>query len=486
MPRSSATSSSDVGTATAFGSPSTSTNHSRTKRTPRRRAVRSAYSAPGARSDPTSWAAIRWPKLTGRAAARYRHPDKPTSTPVGGKPSRSTAVTRAQPEGRAGETGAPDHPRHVPRASDLPRGVAIVGGGIAGRSLAEELRARNAHVRITLVCGEPAVPYDRVRLSELPLGDDDAEALRLRPAEWYADERVELLTGAWVSGVDPRTATLSFADGSRRAFSAVALATGSDPLLPPLPGLELDGVMPFRGPEDCDALRAAESGGARVAVIGGGLLGLEAARGALARGAQVTVVHLVDRLMERQLDAPAGARLLASFAALGVDVRLEHATQAVVGGPEGRVAGLRFADGSELACDAVVVSIGIRPSVALARASGLEVRRGIVADDRLRSSVPEVVAVGSAPSTAGRGTGSSPRSPSSAAWRRTPCSAATASPTRVVAVGQARGGGDRPRVDRGGRRRRRGRRLAWRLPQARRARRPRRRGDAARRRARRG
>ncbi|MEJ7891064.1 MAG: nitrite reductase large subunit NirB [Solirubrobacteraceae bacterium] len=288
------------------------------------------------------------------------------------------------------------------RSPALEGGVAIVGGGIAGQSLAEELRARDPEVAITIISGEPVAPYDRVRLSELLAGEDGCEALRLRPHEWYADERVELITGRWVSELDPESGAVTFADGERRTFGALALATGSDPLLPPLPGLELEGAMAYRGPEHVDDLRRlASADGARVAVIGGGLLGLEAARGALARGASVTVVHLVDRLMERQLDGPAGGMLLDAFEALGVDVRLEHATEAVLGEPGGRVRGLRFAGGDELACDVVVVSIGIRPNVALARATGLEVERGIVVDDGLRTSAPGVVAVGECAQHAG-------------------------------------------------------------------------------------
>ncbi len=288
------------------------------------------------------------------------------------------------------------------RSSALAGGVAVVGGGIAGQSLAEELRARDPEVAITLISGEPFAPYDRVRLSELLTGEDGCEALRLRPDEWYLDERVELLTGHWVAALDPATSTVTFAGGQTRTFGAIGLATGSDPLLPPLPGLDLEGAMAYRGPEHVDDLRRlASADGARVAVIGGGLLGLEAARGALARGASVTVVHLVDRLMERQLDGPAGGMLLDAFEALGVDVRLEHATEAVLGGNDGRVRGLRFAGGDELACDVVVVSIGIRPNVALARATGLEVERGIVVDDRLRTSEPSVVAVGECAQHAG-------------------------------------------------------------------------------------
>jgi nitrite reductase (NADH) large subunit len=275
------------------------------------------------------------------------------------------------------------------RPSPHPDGIAIVGGGIAGQSLAEELRSRDAAVPITLICGEPCAPYDRVRLSELLVSAD--VDLQLRPPEWYEDNRIELLTGRWVTNVTQGTVT--FADGTSRTFGAAALATGSYPLLPPLHGMDLPGAMAYRGPDDVDGLRELASvDGARVAVIGGGLLGLEAARGALARGAHVTVIHLVDRLMERQVDASAGGLLLDAFEALGVDVRLEHATEAILG--EDRVTGLRFKDQSTLDCDAVVVSIGIRPNADLARDIGLTVNRGVVVDDRMRTSDPDIIAVG--------------------------------------------------------------------------------------------
>jgi nitrite reductase (NADH) large subunit len=281
------------------------------------------------------------------------------------------------------------------RPSDMSAGIAIIGGGIAGQSLAEELRARDAEVPITLICGEPVPPYDRVRLSELLVADGGVEALALRPAEWYADSGVELLTGRWVTGLDPDTGTVTFADGPARTFGAVAVATGSDPLMPPLPGIDLRGVLPYRGPEACDALRALSAPGVRVVVIGGGLLGLEAARGAGARGADVAVVHLVDRLMERQLDGPAGGLLKAAMEDLGIRVELERQTTAIVAAAgDGHVTALEFADGTRLDADLVVVSIGIRPNARLAADSGLQVGRGVLVDDRMRTSSTGVVAVG--------------------------------------------------------------------------------------------
>src|SRR5690242_17333823 len=165
--------------------------------------------------------------------------------------------------------------------------IVVVGGGIAGQSLCEELRERDPDVAITLVCGEPHPPYDRVHLAELlasdapagPLGD-----LRLRPDEWYEDERIELLLFGPVERIDLSHRTLTLAGGLERGFDKLALATGSRPLVPPIPGMELDGVYTYRTPEDCARIRDVAGTARRAAVIGGGLLGLEAARGIQAHG----------------------------------------------------------------------------------------------------------------------------------------------------------------------------------------------------------
>ncbi|MHB8533745.1 MAG: NAD(P)/FAD-dependent oxidoreductase, partial [Solirubrobacteraceae bacterium] len=197
-------------------------------------------------------------------------------------------------------------------------GIGIVGGGIAGLVLCEALRERDSQVPITLICGESRLPYDRVRLSELLVSGEDPAALELRPAEWYTDRGIEVLLGRRVEEIDPPDAALRLDGGERLAFDQLALATGSQPLMPSIPGLELAGVIPFRGPEDCETIRAAAADASRVAVIGGGLLGLEAAYGVASQGCAVTVVHLMDRLMERQLDAGAAATLQPALRQLGV------------------------------------------------------------------------------------------------------------------------------------------------------------------------
>jgi nitrite reductase (NADH) large subunit len=272
-------------------------------------------------------------------------------------------------------------------------GVVLVGGGIAAQSLCEELRERDPQLPLTMICGEPCLPYDRVRLSELLVSDEAPASLGLRPREWYEDREVKTLLGRRVAFLDPGLRRLTLDDQEEIPYDRLVLATGSEPLLPPLPGLELPGVLPFRGPEHCEEIRAAARGGAaRVAVIGGGLLGLEAAYGVAAQGCAVTVVHLMDRLMERQLDHPAAALLQPAMEELGVEVLLERQTEAILGND--KVEGLRFAGGEEIECDLVVISIGIRPQVSLAMEAGIEVGRGVVVDDEMRTSASSVWAVG--------------------------------------------------------------------------------------------
>ena len=268
-------------------------------------------------------------------------------------------------------------------------GVLVIGGGIAGQAVCEALRARDADVALTLVCGEAERPYDRVRLGALLTGEEDVAGLRLRPDAWYEDARVRVLAGRRVIELDPESGAAALEDGTVLHFEHAVLCTGSDPLVPPVEGAHLAEV--FRDPADCERIAR---GSGPVAVIGGGLLGLEAAYALAKRGRPVTVVHLVDRLMERQLDAAAAALLLPAIEALGVGVRLEHATQSVLAGDDGGVRGLRFADGTELACEQVVIAAGIRPHTELARAAGLRVERGVVVDDRMATSHPRVLAVG--------------------------------------------------------------------------------------------
>ncbi len=276
------------------------------------------------------------------------------------------------------------------------RHVVVVGGGIAGQALCETLKERDDGVRITLICAEPHLPYDRVNLSELlaevppegPLG-----TLQLRPEEWYEDNSVEVRLATRVTSVDPQSASLELDSGEHLEFDRLVLATGSQPLVPPIEGTGLDRVHTYRGPEDCEAIRADAAHAEQAVVIGGGLLGLEAARGIQAQRCPVTVVHLMDRLMERQLDGGSAKMLLPAMQELGMEVELERRTEAITGNGDGAT-GLRYDDGETLDTDLVVISVGIRPEVALAGLAGLDVDRGVMVDDRMQTSAPNVVALG--------------------------------------------------------------------------------------------
>ncbi|HEX6944963.1 MAG TPA: FAD-dependent oxidoreductase, partial [Casimicrobiaceae bacterium] len=268
----------------------------------------------------------------------------------------------------------------------MTRPVLVIGGGIAGQAVCEELRSRDADVPITLLCAEPRLPYDRVVLSHLLSGEATADELQLRPDEWYAARRIDVRLGARAERLDPEAGLCELADGTSLAFERAVVCTGSDPLVPPIPGTDLRRVHVFRGPEDCEAIAVAARRARHAVVIGGGLLGLEAARGVAEYRCATTVVHLMDRLMERQVDAGAAARLAPAMQALGVEVLLERQTTELLGDPSHGVRGVRFADGTELETDLVVISIGIRPQVDLAREAGLDVERGVVVDDRMVSS----------------------------------------------------------------------------------------------------
>jgi nitrite reductase (NADH) large subunit len=268
--------------------------------------------------------------------------------------------------------------------------VLIVGGGIAGQAVCEQLGDAAA---ITLACAEPHLPYDRVNIGKLLTGGA-LEALQLRPEAWYRDRGVDVRLATRIATLDPEAGTAVTQDGEPLCFDRAVLCTGSDALVPPISGIDSPGVHVFRGPEDCADILAAAAGATRAAVIGGGLLGLEAAHALATLGVPVSVVHLMDRLMERQLDAVGATLLTPAMEALGVEVLLQHATDAVLTDAAGRVRGLRFASGTELTCDLVVVAVGIRPHVELARTAGLQVGRGIVVDDALTSSHPRVLAVG--------------------------------------------------------------------------------------------
>lgn len=272
-------------------------------------------------------------------------------------------------------------------------GLAVIGGGIAGQALVEAVRATGSRMPVTMFCAEPTPPYDRVRLTELIEHGMTVEDLRLRPDGWYQDNDVDVVTKSRVSRLDSESLTVFTHEAAQR-FGAVCLATGSEALAPPIDGIEKPGVHLYRYPSDCEAILEASAGRRRrrAAVIGGGLLGLEAAKALVSLGCEVTVVHLMDRLMERQLDSTAASLLRDAISELDVTVLTERSTVEITGKKSAN--GLRFADGGSLECDFVVVSVGVVPRLDLAKQSGLECERGVVVDDRMRTSSPGIFAIG--------------------------------------------------------------------------------------------
>jgi nitrite reductase (NADH) large subunit len=273
--------------------------------------------------------------------------------------------------------------------------LIVIGNGMAGcRAVQEVLKRDPGRYEIAIYGAEPRVNYDRIMLSPVLAGEKSFADIVINDEAWYRDNGITLRAGRTVEAIDLARRLIRVAGGETAPYDRLILATGSDPIRLPLPGSDLAGVVAFRDLDDVEAMTAAASqpDGAAV-VIGGGLLGIEAAYGLARRGMKATVVHLMDVLMERQLDASAGFLLTQAMADRGVETVLEAQSEEIVG-ENGRVTGLKLKDGRVLPCDLLVMSVGIRPSTGLARAAGLEVGRGVVVDDQMRTSDPHVYAVG--------------------------------------------------------------------------------------------
>ena len=271
--------------------------------------------------------------------------------------------------------------------------LIVIGNGMAAARLVDEL-ARRALGRyaVAVIGEEPRLAYNRVLLSALLADEVGFDDIELKPAHWWRDRGVTLRYGVRATAVDAAARNVTLAGGTRLSFSKLVFATGSQPIKPDIPGMDLPGVLTFRDVDDVNAIAASKAAGSRVVVIGGGLLGLEAAYGLAKAGARVTLLHLMDRLMERQLDHRAALMLQRAVEARGIAVRLQAQTARIAG--NGKVEGVELRDGTTIAADAVVVAVGIRANAALARMAGLEVGRGIVVDDHLETNAAGVHAIG--------------------------------------------------------------------------------------------
>src|ERR1700735_77970 len=255
--------------------------------------------------------------------------------------------------------------------------LVVVGNGMATARLVDELaRVALGRYAIAVIGDEPRLAYNRVLLSSVLAGETASHDIELRPASWWRDRGVTLKYGCRATEIDVGRHELKIANEESVSFSRLVLATGSTPLRLNVPGSDLAGVHTFRDSRDVDLLLTLAAQKKRVVVVGGGLLGLEAAYGLAKAGAPVTLLHLMDRLMERQLDAPAGELLKSLVERKGIEVLLNANTARIHG--DTRVEGVELTDGRRIEADAVIFAAGIRPNIMLAKEAGIPVNRGIV------------------------------------------------------------------------------------------------------------
>ncbi len=276
-------------------------------------------------------------------------------------------------------------------SGDAPH-VVIIGGGIAGVSAAESARGACAACRITLICGESPLPYYRLNLTRYLAGEITSSVLPVHPQQWYRDKRIDLRDNARATAISPSSHTVTFADGSTLEYDRLILAMGSHPFIPPIAGSDLEGVVSLRTVADADAILEKVASNPACVCIGGGVLGLETAGALAKRGLKVTVLESHEWLMPRQLNRRAGEILEAHLKELGIGLQKQARSRAIVG--ERSVSGVELQDGSTVPAQMVVIATGVRPDTYLARTAHIEVNRGIVVDNHLRTDAADIFAAG--------------------------------------------------------------------------------------------
>ena len=272
--------------------------------------------------------------------------------------------------------------------------LVMVGNGMAGvRTLEELLKIAPELYEITVFGAEPYANYNRILLSPVLAGEQTIKDIMLNDVDWYEKNNITLHLNKQVTRIDRKNRTVHAADGTSAEYDRLILATGSNPFILPVPGNDLKGVISFRDIHDVDAMVKASTQYKHAVVVGGGLLGLEAANGLKLRGMEVTVVHLSDSLMERQLDPVASTMLQKSLEDKGLNFLMGKQTEQLIG-QNGRVIAVRFKDGQEVPADLVVMAVGIRPNTDLAESAGIHCSRGIVVNDTLQTFDPRIYAIG--------------------------------------------------------------------------------------------
>jgi len=273
--------------------------------------------------------------------------------------------------------------------------LVLIGNGMAGvRTIEELLKIAPDHYEITIFGAEPHPNYNRILLSPVLAGEMSLPEIVLNELDWYREHGITLHTGKQIVRIDRARRMVVADDGSEAPYDRLLVATGSTPFVLPIPGNDLPGVIGYRDIKDTDEMIEAARLHKHAVVIGGGLLGLEAANGLKLRGMDVTVVHLGPWLLERQLDEVAGKMLQKSLEDKGLKFLLQKQTEALLPGEGGRVGSVRFKDGMQIAADLVVMAAGIRPNYALAEQSGIYCNRGIVVNDTMQTYDPKIYAVG--------------------------------------------------------------------------------------------
>ena len=273
--------------------------------------------------------------------------------------------------------------------------LVVIGNGMAGMRTVEELLKIAPDVYdITVFGDEPYPNYNRIMLSPVLANEQTIDDIILNTLEWYAENNIALYTRARINKIDRKNRIVYTEDGTSAEYDRLLIATGSKPFMPPISGIELDGVLGYRDIKDTNDMIAASKKYKKAVVIGGGLLGLEAANGLKIQGMDVTVVHKNDWLLERQLDKTAGQMLQKNLEAKGLKFLLKKNTEQVIGNELGRVKAVRFIDGQEVEADLLVVSIGIRPNFSLAESAGIYCNKGIVVNDTMQTYDPRIYAVG--------------------------------------------------------------------------------------------
>lgn len=271
--------------------------------------------------------------------------------------------------------------------------LVLIGNGMAGVRCVEHLLKLAPHqYEITIFGSEPYPNYNRIMLSSVLAGEAGMDEIVINDWDWYKKNHIKLHAGHTITSIDLSSKTIRSDKGEVTSYDKLILATGSSPFILPIPGADKEGVISFRDIKDCETMMEAAKKYKKAVVIGGGLLGLEAARGLLHLQMEVSVVHIFRHLMERQLDETAAKMLQTDLEKQGMKFLLEHHTESIIG--KDRVTGVRFKDGTVAEADLVVMAVGIRPNVALAKDAGIEVNRGIVVNDLLQTSAEDVYALG--------------------------------------------------------------------------------------------